>query len=184
MGRFDCYKDEDLNFGRLLVLMPESKETVATIKRCIGSKYAESVGDEAYKSALHARLYVDICDAMKIKNGLWNDQYRIYRVDDNSLSTFATLGLDGFVTAMELKAQDYEKLHNAVRIYACIEEITHRIEEVATFHRGFLSELGRDNNLSQIDGYTASIETLEETYGRDLQSRALADINEILASRW
>ena len=184
MGILDSYKDDDLNFGRLLVLMPRSKETVATIKRSTGSKYAKRVTQAASQNEVMSHLYETVCEGLKIKSGRWEGYYRIYQVDNDSASTFAALGLDGFVAAVEINAQDFRKLDNAVDTHKRAKQITHRIEEVGNLHRNFVYALGQRKGVGLIDVYTASIETLEESYGHDIQSKAEADINELLANRW
>ena len=184
MGMLDSYTDDDLNFGRLLVLMPRSKETVATIKRSTGSKYAKRVTQAASQNEMMSYLYATVCEGLKIKSGRWKGYYRIYQVDDNSASTFAALELEGFVAAVEINAQDFIKLVNAIDTHIRAEQITHRIEEVANLHRNFVFALGQRKEVGLIEVYTASIETLENSYGRDLQTKAEADINELLANRW
>lgn len=184
MGILDSYKDEDLNFGRLLVLMPTSKETVATIKRSTGSKYAKRVTQAAGQDTVMSHLNVTVCEGLRILMGRWQGCCRIYQVDDNSVSTFAVLGLDGFVAAIEINAQDFRKLDNAVDTHIRAEQITNRIDEVANLHRDFVFALGERKESELIDVYTASIETLENSYGRHLQTKSAVDINKLFANRW
>ena len=184
MEILDSYKDDDLNFGRLLVLMPKSRETAATIKRITGSKYAKRVTQTASQNKTMSHLHMNICEGLAIKSGRWKGWYRIYQVDDKSVSTFAALGLDGFVAAIEINAKDFKRLHNAIAIHLRISKIASRIDDVANFHSDFVFTLGERKEVELIDVYTEAIETLEKSYGRDLQTKAVVDINEIFENRW
>ncbi len=188
MGLDDKYKDSELNFGRLLVLNGNAKNKLATIKRCVRSKYAKRVKQNAPFEDANSLLINDLCRGFDICGQGDGDTCQIFQVDSDAASAFAALGLEGFIAAIDINASELKKLHNSISFYDHVVGIINHLERARSRHSDYIQSLAGfamlGHKLSQIDIYTEQLETLSGSYGSDLQSESLATIKTILTSSW
>ena len=178
MGLDDKYKDSELNFGRLLVLNGNAKNKLATIKRCVRSKYAKRVKQNAPYEDANSLLVNDLWRGFDICGQGDGDTCQIFQVDSDAASAFAALGLEGFISAIQINASDFKKLHNSLSFHVHASSMTNLLERARSLHCEYMNTLAENemfsHQSSQIDIYTEQLETLSGSYGRDLKSESLA----------
>jgi len=173
-------------YGKFLIIHSYIKPTKTEIKRLLISSFADELkiqtsnNDDQYFSNV-------ISQAFRITNKpLRHKQYRIYRVDDTSVSTFYALR-DEYIASISLTEDDFKKLELAIDLFTGINNAKGNIAHWKHNHDRLLQQfsntkISHNYDVTQLDFSHAIQHDL--VYGKSLLNQAINDISNLTKNSW
>jgi len=173
-------------YGKFLIIHDFVKPTKTELKRLLISSFADELkvkvtnNDDQYFSRI-------ISEGFKIANKpLRHNHYRIYRVDDKSISTFYAFR-DEYIASISLTEQEFKQLDLAIDLYTGINNAKGNVAYWKNSHDNLLKQFSNTKtphnyDMSQLD-FSHAIQH-DNTYGTNLLNQAVSDINRLTKNSW
>ncbi len=174
------------DFGKLLILRDDSKHKKNDLKRLLSSKTVEELKDGRRSSWEHQHLHGLIANLFAYKNGTRRqDNYKIYAVDNDAVSTMFALSSDSFVSALTITEEKYQRLKILQAVMRNAEQITNYANLMLHIQDNYLKkELDKINYKYNFDEFSKDFERISSTYVDENISSLVVELNELLTSDW
>jgi hypothetical protein len=187
----DFFKDEELKYGKILVLNSSHKLKLVEIKKSIHALKLKEIKRKKIESksilpsSLEELIYRICILGLEVVEKGYGDDIKIYKVEgDNASTSFLRLTSKDIRSSVNWSSKDIKNLHNALYTKRLIEEIKNKISEVKESHNDAISLFERVSKKNYIKQKTNVIEKLNREYGeKDMQLR-IDKINELIKNTW
>ena len=173
-------------YGKFLIIHDYIKPTKTEIKRLLISSFADELKIQSSNSD-DQYLSRTISEAFRITNKpLRHKHYRIYRVDDTSVSTFYALR-DEYIASISFTEDEFKQLDLAIDLFTGINNAKGNVAYWKNSHDRLLQQFSNTKvphnyDISQLDLSHAIQHDL--TYGTALLNQAISDISRLTKNSW
>lgn len=173
-------------YGKFLIIHDYIKPTKAELKRLLKSSFAEELklqsrnSDDEYFSRI-------ISEAFRIADKpLRHKSYKIYRVDDTSVSTLYALR-EEYIASISFTEDEFKKLDLAIDLFNGINNAKGNVSYWQDSHERLLKQFANTKtphsyDLSTLD-FSHALEH-DRVYGTDLLNQSIEDIKNLTRNSW
>ena len=187
----DFFKDEELEYGKILILNSSHKLKLIEIKKSINAtklkeiKRKKKESKSILPSSLEELIYRICILALEVVEKGYGDDIKIYKVEgDNASTSFLRLTSKDIRSSVNWNSKDIRILVNALVTKKLIEEIKYKLSLVKESHNDAISLFERFSKKNYIKQKTNVIEKLSREYGEKDMQLTLDKINNLMKNTW
>lgn len=176
----------EFTYGKFLIIHDYMKPTNAELKKLTNSSFAKQITTKIRYSD-DQKFLETINEAFRIANKpLQYGSHKIYRVDDNSVSTLYATRED-YIASIYLTEDKFNKLDLAVFVFNGINKFKKIVSDWKDRHGVFLNgitntKIPHSYDISKLD-FSYCFDH-QRTYGNDLLNQAIDDIKNLTKNSW
>lgn len=173
-------------YGKFLIIHDFIKPTKTELKRLLKSSFADELKPQTRNSNDEYFSQI-ISKSFRIADKpLRHKSYKMYRVDDTSVSTFYALR-EEYIASISLTEDEFKQLDLAIDLFNGINNAKGNVSYWQNSHDSLLKQFSNTKtphsyDLSKLD-FSHAIEH-DRLYGTDLLNQAVDDIKKLTKSSW